>query len=243
MLFYLFMFRWHELDIYIIKIYPWKEEEICYTDLVTFPQFLRLHRVTLHIAENKDFDHAHDFVLMKDKCYLSEMYLQAIKPALNNSIIYFMGRIDRNDPHSFADHSELVNYLQNRLLPNCEFSRDYVFCIDFRFDEIESSKAASVTASILQMPQLCKHHRPFNITIWFENIVKNTPVQLPVEAIVNWLNQKSESGSGMKAKGQNKERSLTIWPYIHNETEDEHYALATLGIYDHLKKVNFILEY
>ena len=237
------MFRWHDLDIFITKNRCRKEICVSYTDLVAFPQFFRLHRVTLRIEENKYFDHRDDFVLMKDKCYLSEMYLQAIKPALNNSIIYFMGRIDRNDPHSFADHSELVNYLQNRLLPNCEFSRDYVFCIDFRFDEIESSKAASVTASILRMPQLCKHHRPFNITIWFENIVKNIPVQLPVEAIANWLNQKSESGSGMKAKCQNKERSLTIWACIYNQTEDEHYALATREIYEHLKKVNFILEH
>ena len=240
------MFR-HELDIFIIKALDddWKIKEICvsYTDLVTFPQFLRFHLVTLRIAENKDYDHDNDFVLTKDKCYLSEMYLQAIKRALNNSIIYFMGRIDRNCLHCFADHSELVNYVKNRLLPNCESSRDYKFSIDFRFDQIESSKAVSVTASILQMPQLCKHHRPFNITIYFENIGRNTPVQIPVETIANWLNQKSESGSGMKAKGQNKERSLTIWPCTHNETEDEHYALATLEIYEHLKKVNFILEY
>ena len=238
------MFR-HELDIFIIKDLgdDWNIKETCvsYTDLVTFPQFLRFHLVTLRIAENKDYDHDNDFVLTKDKCYLSEMYLQAIKRALNNSIIYFMGMIARNDPHSFADHSELVNYVKNRLLPNCESSRDYKFSIDFRFDQIESSKAVSVTASILQMPQLCKHHRPFNITIWFENIAKNTPVQIPVEAIANWLNQKSESG--MKAKYQNKERSLTICPYTINETEDEHYALATLEIYEHLKKVNFILEY
>ena len=234
----------HELDIFIIKDLgdDWNIKETCvsYTDLVTFPLFLRFHHVTLRIAENKDYDHAHDFVLMKDKCYLSEMYLQAIKPALNDSIIFFMGMIARNDPHCFADHSELVNYLQNRLLPNCESSRDYKFSIDFWYDEIESTKAASVTASILQMPQLCKHHRPFNVTIWFKNIAKNTPVQIPVEAIANWLNQKSESG--MKAKVQNKERILTIRPGTYNEMDDD-YALATLEIYDHLKKVNFILEY
>ena len=234
------MFSWHELDILITNAKCWSPgngKEICYTDLVTFPQFLRLFLVKLHIAKDA---RVFNCVLMKDKCYLSEMYLQAIKPALNDSFIHFMGRIDRNDPICFRDHSELVNYLKNGLLPNCESSRNYNFSIEFLFDEIESSKAASVTASILQMPQLCKHHRPFNVTIRLGLMAKNTPVQIPVEAIANWLNQKSESG--MKAKGQNKERILTIMPCTYNEMDDDS-ALATLEIYDHLKKVNFILEY
>ena len=148
------MFR-HELDIFITyaKRSPmprWPGKEICCTDLVTFPQFLRLHRVSLYIAENVYFGHAQDFMLMKDKCYLSEMYLQAIKPTLNNSLIYFKGMIDRNCLHCFRDHSELVNYVQNQLLPNCQSSRGYEFYVDFQFDEIESSNAASVAASIFR---------------------------------------------------------------------------------------------
>ena len=127
--------------------------------------------------------------------------LQSLKPALNDSnLVRFTGCIFRSDFNSiaFEDHFALLKHLRNEFLPICDSSRNYEFFIKFYSDW---DSQTNVIESLLQMPQI----RRSNVGIELSGVYAS---QLPVEAIVQWLNQESDQNDVIRKKQQ--EKCLTI---------------------------------
>ena len=119
---------------------------------------------------------------IKNKCQKIEKYLQPIKNALKDSnSIRFFADINQDDQSSFSDHSSFLSYLDEQLLKICNSSRRYEFEITFRSDK---NAGTNFISSLLQMPPIsrCSH---FDITLFFTK----KAMQLPVEAILDWLNR------------------------------------------------------
>ena len=161
------------------------EKEISPSDLTAFPPFLRFGNVELDIADSFDENDAQPIA---DKCLLFENLLQSVKPpALARSALFFSGAISESMPSCFHDHLELLNYLRDRLLPICNTSRAYEFCIIFDSDQ---SAAKHVIASILQTPQL---DRCSSVHFDFFCFLELQPqLRLPVKEISNWLHLKCD---------------------------------------------------
>ena len=102
--------------------------------------------------------------------------------------------IDQSEPSCFYDHSNVLEYLRNRLLPICDKSRGYEFCIGF---ESDANTARFVISSILQMDQI---DRSSNLTFWLSTADRT---KLPFEEISHWLHRSCDDGG-------RRERSLTI---------------------------------
>ena len=115
--------------------------------LADLPQFLRFDRVELKYQRSV-YEYAPSIA---EKCQSAVNYLQRIK--LNNSsLIHFIGTIDKNNRSHFSDHSQLLNHLQNELLPTCGSSRRYKFEISFLSDEFSSH--TNLIAKILKVPRI-----------------------------------------------------------------------------------------
>ena len=157
------------------------------------------------------------------KCQLFEDYLNAIKPALKNfNKLSFVADINQADPGHFSDHSSVVIYLRDRLLPIFDSSRRYEFYINFKSDE---NSATEVISSILQISQVrsCSH---VSIVLFGYFL----SARLPVEDISNWLTPKTVEGAEICGKkGEN--RFLLIYSNILNKKE----------MWEHLKEVNFFI--
>ena len=124
----------------------WEEEEVSLANLADFPLFLRFNDVLLR------YEIGHFSQSLLKKSLLFEECLNAIKSALKDSNkIRFDATIDKFDPSHFSDHSSVVIYLRDRLLPICDSSRCYEFNITFAFD---GNSASEVISSILQIPQV-----------------------------------------------------------------------------------------
>ena len=132
---------------------------------------------------------------------------------LNDSILFFAGAVDENDSSSFPDHSELLNYLSDRILPICDKPDGYIFIFDL---SSEKNTGRCVLTSLLKMAQIkcCS-----NVRI---RIFTADETELPVREISNWLHRKCD--------GQ-RERSLFINFSIKNALE----------MFNHLKKVRYII--
>ena len=133
--------------------------------------------------------------------------LQSLKPALNDSnLVRFTGCIYESDfiPSAFKNHFALLKHLHDKFLPICDSSRHYEFYIEFITDE---DSHTNVIESLLQM-------RRSNVGIEIElNRVSNS--HLPVEAILQWLNQEPDQNDVIRKKQQ--EKCLTIkLPGINN---------------------------
>ena len=135
--------------------------------------------------------------------------LQSLKPALNDSnLVRFTGCIHGSTfrPSAFKDHFALLKHLRDELLPICDSSRHYEFYIEFYSDR---DSQTNVIESLLQMPQI----RRSNVGIELSGVIDS---QLPVEAIVQWLNQESDQNDVIYRKKQ-QEKCLTIkLPTINN---------------------------
>ena len=125
--------------------------------------------------------------------------------------------IDQSEPSCFCDHSKVLEYLRNRLLPICDKSRGYEFCISF---ESDANTIRFVISSILQMDQIDRSSN-VKIDIWADDRTK-----LPIEEISNWLHRSCDGG------GQ-RERSLFI------QLEE---IKSIVEVFVHLKEV-FILYF
>ena len=122
-----------------------------------------------------------------NKCQKIEKYLRPIKTALKNSnLIHFVGDIDQDDPTCFGDHSVLLSYLDEQLLQLCNSSRGYEFVIYFHSDK---NAGTNFISSLLQMPPISRCSN-FGISL----CCIEEKMQLPVEAISNWLNRKKHDG-------------------------------------------------
>ena len=194
-----------------------RNEKISVANLATFPPFLRFNDVLLRYQLGSQ--------LLLAKCSLFEGYLNSIKPALKDSNeICFEADINRANPSHFSDHSSLLIYLRDRLLPIFDSSRRYEFSIVFGSDE---NSAAEFISSILQISQIrsCS-----NVSIaLFDGM---SPARLPVEDISNWLTPITDDK--VEIFGLKKEtRFLQIYSKVQNAQE----------IWEHLKAVNFFHKF
>ena len=123
--------------------------------------------------------------------------------AVNDSNeIFFSGAINQNSRYEFSNHLTLIKYLRDELLPICDSSRRYKLQIGFDSDKNEGTK---VISSVLEMPQIvgCS-----NVEIGIFRI--DSPVQMPIEKIEEWLNQKT---GRIGFSGKKEEKFLKIYSY------------------------------
>ena len=154
-----------------------ERKEISLENLATFPPFLRFDKVLLKYDTRS-------FSSLRTKCLLFEDCLNSIKSALKDSNkICFSANIDRADPSHFSNHSSVITYLRDRLLPICDSSRRYKFSIAFVSDK---NSTTEVVSSILQISQV---RRCSKVSI---KLFNNVPGRLPVEDISNWLAPNTE---------------------------------------------------
>ena len=165
--------------------------------------FLRLGLLT--IRHFLGFSSIFAFAGINEKCQMFRKHLQLLKPALNDSnLVRFTGCIHRSTFSfgAFKDHFALLKHLRNEFLPICDSSRHYEFCIEFITDK---DSHTNVIESLLQMPQMRRSNS--NVRIELNRVYYNG--QLPVEAIVQWLNQEPDQNDIIYRKKQ-QEKCLTI---------------------------------
>ena len=172
------------------------EIEASHLNVEYFPSFLRFDKIDIFFSSpfyNEDEDKGYlDSQPIAGKCQLLEDQLKLIKPALNGSIMNFDFIIDQSEPSRFYDHSKVLEYLRNRMLPICDKMRGYEFWITFDSDK---NTARFVIASILKMEQV---YRCSNLTFWLSFADRT---ELPIEEISNWLHRSYDN---------QRERSLFI---------------------------------
>ena len=185
--------------------------------LANLTEFIRFNEVLLFYSRGLQS--------LITKCHLFEDYLNAIKPALKDANrIYFFAHINSDRPHHFIDHSSVVIYLRDRLLPICDSSRRYVFKIGFGSNE---NSATKIISSILQISQVRSFSHVSIVLLPFDN----QSARLPVEEISNWLTPKTVEGAEICGKkGEN--RFLRIYSDIISNKKE---------MWEHLKEVNFFI--
>ena len=199
-----------------------RNEKISVANLATFPPFLRFNDVLLRYQLGSQ--------LLLAKCSLFEDCLNSIKPALKDSNeICFEANINRAYPSHFSDHSSLLIYLRDRLLPIFDSSRRYEFAI--AFGSADENSAAEFISSILQISQVrsCS-----NVSILLFSSYDFQLVQFPVavEDISNWLTPITDDK--VEIFGLKKEtRFLQIYSKVQNAQE----------MWEHLKAVNFFHKF
>ena len=212
----------HGLEAKIGKDYfSWSK--ISLTDLTAFPAFFRVDRVSVLFPCPRVSLSAHfDTPTIGEMCQLFVNQLQLIKPTLDGSHLFFYGLIDKANckPSSFHDHTEVADFLRNRLLTICDKSRQCAFVVELEPDVSAATKCA-IISSILQMPQI-DQCSDVSINFWNNDYYQ---LQLPVEEISKWLNRKL-SGKEM--------RSLRI--------KDDYEIGNMLEMFDHLKKVLYFIN-
>ena len=153
-----------------------------------FPPFLRFYLIKLVMSwSDYDTENAWDKQSIVEKCQFFEDQMKLIKPEiLGRSILVFSGAVDANYASRFSDHSELLKYLSNRILPFCDIKpRGYHFFIDLYSEVgIWSNAGRDIISSLLQMPQItcCSNARI--------RIFNNDQMKLPIKEISNWLHRK-----------------------------------------------------
>ena len=189
--------------------------------LANLPQFLRFDCVKLHY-QNSVYVYT---PLIEKTCQSAVNYLQRLK--LNDSsLIHFNGTISKNNPSHFSDHSQLLDHLQNELLPIHGSSRRYKFeiCFHSNSDQVSISYA-DLFVKILQIPRIdcCS-----NVEIKLYGFIGFTmpPIQFPIEPISKWLHR--------SFKEKSKERFLRIYPCR---------LRCGRELCDHLKKVTILPTY
>ena len=152
-------------------------------------------------------------------CPLVVNYLQPLKKALNGSnSIKFVGRINENDQSGFSNHLQLLNHVQEELLPICDSTYKYHFQIQFQTQSDESA-SANVIRRILQMHPV---DRCSNVEISLCQL-KEQSNKLPIKAVSKFFDRKC-----IKFDGDSIYLRITyIWQKIRN----------VRAICDHFKKV------
>lgn len=171
--------------------------KISLAKLTTFPQFLRFKNIRTWYS--MDFAPA----LTDEKYKFVESCLSALKSILNDSnVIEFNADIYEHCHSYFSNHTQLLDYLRCRFLP-IFFNSSHHYKFYFRFKS-EGNSAANVIASILQMPEI-KRCSTVEIEIHSEE------QRLPVDAIINWLEESANEMEINNGQNQNKkERFLKV---------------------------------
>ena len=147
--------------------------------------------------------------------------------AFETSKLIVEATVNQNSPSCFPNHTEMLDYIGNQLLPTSIFHSFQSCKFHVIFRHIDSETAKDFVASLLQLPAIA---RKSNIMIelkLFEFEQQIQPFRLfsmPIEVIAKWLHH---------SEGTGKERFLRIDlpSYIHFENLQE--------ILNHLKEVNF----
>ena len=196
----------------------WEEEEVSLANLADFPLFLRFNDVLLR------YEIGHFSQSLLKKSLLFEECLNAIKSALKDSNkIRFDATIDKFDPSHFSDHSSVVIYLRDRLLPICDSSRCYEFNITFAFD---GNSASEVISSILQIPQV-RSCLNVSVGVFCDHYHL---IILPVEDVSNWLAPKTDDCIEIYRRKQ-QDRILKICCWIISDIQE---------MWNHLREVNLV---
>lgn len=208
---------------------------ILYSDLEAAPRFLHFDVLRLYHCHYK----GSWGIPISDECQCFVNHLKPLENALNNTnLIHFIGSVSEDDSSCFRNHSNLLAYLQNQLLPICGRSRGYKFQIILLSDN-KATTGAKIIENILRMPQIvnCSTVKfifgyPNQRLLRLKGFL-HQPTLLPVEAISNWLNRRSDESAPMGNNVQNQRaRTLEIASVeIQNAPE----------MCDHLKKVPILL--
>lgn len=188
-----------DMEFLIFGIYHMRHsycvKKLFLTDLAELPQFIRFDDVELSYRYTRK--------PIAEKCELIRNYLRPLKKALNNSkLISFNGIIKENDQNCFSDHCQLLEHLQNELLPICDSSRGYAFNVTFCsdknyiryvFTQILSYQAID-SCSTLEIGLFAIANLPI-------------PIQLPIEDISKWLHRKC---NGMNKTEASNDRFFCI---------------------------------
>ena len=159
------------------------------TNLKNFP-FLRFK--TLWIIYSKGS------TSIDEKLQLLQDQLQLFKTALSDvKKIALSAGINQNDQSQFRDHSQLLAHFREQVLPICDSSLVYNYSVFIDFKS-NNDAAGNVIGQILQLPSI---NRCQEVYLHYDN---ETFIQLPVDAIANWLNRNSDDGIG--GIGQGKKR-------------------------------------
>ena len=182
------------------------------TDLAAFPPFLRFDLIKL-VMSSSDYDteNAWDKQSIVEKCQFFEDHMKSIDQIMDDSILLFSGAVDANNAACFSDHSELLKYLSDRILPMCVKLRGYDLGIIV--ENSDKSAGKCVLTSLLHLPQI------ICCSIVKIQIYDTDQMKLPVEEISNWLHRK---------RAGKRRRLLNIY---FCEAE------STVCIVDHLKEV------
>ena len=165
-------------------------------ELTKAPQFVHLNKVVLCYKSDGTIE---------EKCKIFVNYLHGIETILNNlNQIHFIFPISKSKKNlsSFSDHLQILNYLQKELLPVCGTPRSYKFELYFNYDFPRNTNGvdtcgANLIAQILQMRPI---DRCSNVEIMLCGMYAPA-MQLPIEAISDWLHQESE---GIAEKSQTR---------------------------------------
>ena len=133
-----------------------------------------------------------------EKLHLLQNQLQLFKTAFGDlKEINLSANINKNDQTQFHNHTQLLDYLREQLLPICDSSSvySYNFFVDFQSD---NDGTADFIEQIFQMRPII-HCR--DVLFHYAN---ETFIQLPVGVISNWLNRNSDE-IGLTRTGQSKE--------------------------------------
>ena len=133
-------------------------------------------------------------------------HLKPFKAALNDlNLLNFDAEISRNYGSVFSSYSNLLHHLCDELLPICESSRAYKFTIHFQ----TTANTTVIIESLLQIPQIgrCSNVRIKLSGLWPWSNRYN--LQLPVEAIAQWLHQQS-SDTNRIIDPKRREKFFTI---------------------------------
>ena len=200
------------------------KKKISKADLSVLPQFIRFDHVFLaHVINSKWASSDLSSQRVMEKCEQFQQHLQLVKKALDHSTtIQFDFCINRFEPSCFLGPPQLLNYIRNQLLPNCDLVNTYLFKIDIAPDPVNtcafgwdvfstsseessggefldtSGIATEIISSVLQMPPI---NQCLNVGFLFTGMRQQT--SLPENVISTWLQRKSDGRT-------HKERTLYI---------------------------------
>ena len=187
--------------------------------LSVLPPFLRFDYVQYnHGWAGSRFWHVDSQFLHLDFCFLQgswspikrkrqkfRKHFQSVKSALKDSnSVCFTGNIRDWCRIDFKDHFALLKHIREELLPLCDSSRHYIFFIEFCKDK---DSHTNIIESLLQMPQI----RRSNVGIELYRVFN---CHLPIEAIVQWLNQEPDPLDVTYRKKQEKCLKIKLFNII-----------------------------
>ena len=184
-------------------------------ELTNLPQFLRFDHVEL------DYQNIYQTLSIVEKCQSVVNYLEPLKLSDSN-LIHFIGAINKNNRSHFSNHSQLLDHLQNELLPIWGSSRGYKFEIYLFLDEVSHT---NLIAQILQLPRIdCCSNVEIKLPL---SVFTMHPMQFPIETISNWLHRNCNG-----TEERSKKRFLRIYSSS---------FLCARELCNHLKKVTFVI--